>query len=621
MTITPVSRQIAWPFGIKNRGSQFLEVGEARRETWVAGGVIQALRRQPLLVVSVVLFLLLCALSTVVGTAIGLANFRDVGYPDSSDLLRIGEVIHTGQIYPDGDRPPYLVSLYGPLTYVLLSVPYRLAQATRVTPQVLVRLAVVGAVCLCVLLIYLISRRLYSSRSIALLCALFAVSTLPMAQWTTQIRSDFLGLAVSLVSVYWFLAKNGRPQTIGAAVCAGLAPLFKQTFLAASIGVVAWLIYRRRYKEAALWAVTVALTVAGGYAIEGWREPLMFKTIAVLRHPVLEYSRGFAILLEAICQPVVPFAAMGALLAIKKRAPGSLLLLCYCSAAWLVAILIDPQAGGTINYFWEPLIASAVLAGPGLWELQSNVNRTSTMVKGMVFVLLLWAFVPMLREQLAYLTLCHTNISQYHARKARWESFVSTVSRRRLLSTSSDVALLSSTPEMPDPFLNATIELRGGWNSAPIAAQIEAGAYDLIVIKAGEAENHQYDYRGIRIWSEGMWGALQRAYEPACVFKDDNYVQRFGHEGAEEVWLPRQGANDILPRLLAIGCLPEAKQVESGSAVGSQASSKFGFVAPGLAMFLAGWFEDQSYGAMLGLPPTISPWREVKPSEIIANLS
>jgi Dolichyl-phosphate-mannose-protein mannosyltransferase len=570
MSIPSNSGEGTWPTVI-NRGSQLLEVEETRQVGDSVRSLIQTLRRQPLFGGSVVAFLLLCALSTAVGTVVGLANFRDVGYPDSSDLLRIGEFIHTGHIYPDGDRPPYLVSLYGPLTYVLLSVPYRLAQFVGVTPQLPVRLAIVCAVCLCMSLIYLISRRLYNSRSIALLCALFALSTLPMAQWTTQIRSDFLGLAVSLASVYWFLARNGCPQTIGAAVCAGLAPLFKQTFLAAPIGVVAWLIYRRRYKEATLWAVTVALTVACGYAMEGWREPLMFKTVAALRHPVLEYSRGFAILLDAVCQPVVPFAAMGALLAIRRRATDSLLLLCYCSAAWLMAILIDPQAGGTINYFWEPLVVSAVLAGPGLCELQSKVSRTPTMVKAIVFVLLLWAFVPMLREQLAYLTLCRTNISQYHARKARWEAFVSTVSGRRLLSTSSDVALLSSTVEMPDPFLNSTLELRGGWNSAPMAAQIDAGVYDLIVTKDGEAENHKDDYRGIRKWSAGMWGALQKTYGPACVFKGDNYVQKFGAEGVEEVWLPRGAAHDILPRLLSIGCLPVTKPIDSGSAVGHQA--------------------------------------------------
>ena len=107
----------------------------------------------------------------------------------------------------------------------------------------------------------------------------------------------------------------------------------------------------------------------------------MFKTMAALRHAVLEYPRALAILLQAISQPVVPFALIGAFFAVAKRATDRLLLLFYCVAAWLMAILIDPQAGGSINYFWEPLIASAVLAGPGLCELESKADRTRPRLK------------------------------------------------------------------------------------------------------------------------------------------------------------------------------------------------------------------------------------------------
>jgi hypothetical protein len=273
--------------------------------------VLNSLRRQPLLAGSVIILLLAGALSTAVGTALGLANFTDVGYPDSATLLRIGEVTRSGHIYPDIDRPPYQVTVYGPLTYVLLAIPYRLAQAAGITPQVLVRLGIVGALCLCVLLIFLIGRRLYSSRPSAWLCALFAVSALPMAYWTTQIRSDFLALGFSLLSVYLFLLTNGRPQAIGSAICAGIAPLVKQTFLAVPIAIVSWLIYRRRYKEAVFWATGFALTVVGGYAIVWWREPLMLKHVAALRHPVLEYRQALGILWDAVSQPVVPFAAIG----------------------------------------------------------------------------------------------------------------------------------------------------------------------------------------------------------------------------------------------------------------------------------------------------------------------
>ncbi len=528
-----------------------------RYEAWTAGRVINALRRQPLLGGSVVVVLLAGALSIAVGTALGLASFSDVGYPDSAILLRIGEVIRSGHLYPDIDRPPYLVTVYGPLTYVLLAIPYRLAQAAGITPQVLVRLGIVGAVCLCVLLIFLISRRLYSSRPIAWLCALFAVSALPMADWTTQIRPDFLALEFTLLSVYLFLLTNGRPQTIGAAVCAGVALLVKQTFLAVPIAIMSWLIYRRRYKEAVYWAMGFTLTVVGGYAIVWWREPLMLKHIAALSHPVLEYRVALSILSNAVSQPVVPFAAIGGFLVLRKRAPERLLFLIYCVVAWLVAILTIPQVGSAINYFWEPLLASAVLAGPGLSELQRKANRTPILVTAMLFVLLLWSFLPMLRD-LVYLRECYTDVSDYQVRKTKWESFVSIVSGRRLLSTFPDVTVHSVTPEIPDPYLNSVLELRGRWNSGPIVAQIDAGVYDLIVIEKGQADKVA-DYRGIRKWSDGMWGALKRTYRLACVF-----------DGVE-VWLPRRGSGEILPSLSAMGCLDVAKQVDSGSAVGSQA--------------------------------------------------
>jgi hypothetical protein len=527
-----------------------------RHEAWTAGRAV-VLRHQSLLVGSVVVLLLAGALSVVVGTALGLASFTDVGYPDSATLLRIGEVMRSGSIYPAIDRPPYLVSLYGPLTYVLLGIPYSLAQATGITPQVLVRLGIVGAVCLCVLIIFLISRRLYGSRPIAWLCALFAVSALPMASWTTQIRGDFLGLGLSLLSVYLFLLTNGRPQAIGAAICAGLAPLVKQTFFAAPIAIIIWLIYKRRYKEAVFWAAGFALTVVGGYAIMWWREPLMLEHIAALRHPPLEYREALHITSVAVSQPVVVFAAIGGLFALWKRTPETVLFLIYCVVAWVVATVTIPQAVGNINYFWEPLLASAVLAGPGLCEFQRKANRTPILVTAMLFVLLLRSFLPMLWDDLNCLRQSYREASDYQERKARWESFVSIVSGRRLLSTFPDITVLSRTPEIPDPGLNSVLELRGFWDPVPVAAEIDAEVYDLIVIPKGMADKVP-DYRGLRPWSDGMWSAMKGTYRLACLFED------------KEIWLPRRDSGEILRRLLAIGCQAPATE---GSRVGPSPTS------------------------------------------------
>ena len=543
MRQTPISQQLASAIGYQQE-RQSLEWGTTRNEAWTAGRIMKAVRPRALLGGSVVALLLACAFCIAVGTALGLANFRDVSYPDSATLLRVGEFIRSGYIYPDNDRPPYLVTLYGPLTYVFLAIPYRLAQAAGITPQVLVRVGIVGAFCVCVLLTCKISRRLYSSRPMAWLCALFAVSALPMATWTTQIRSDFLALALSLLSLYWFLLTNGRPRGIGAAICAGISLLVKQTFIAVPVAIFIWLLYKRRFKEALLWSTCLAVTVFGGYAFAWWREPLMLKHIAALRHPVFGYGQALTILGNAVSQPVVPLAVIGGFLALWKRTPERLLLLIYCIVAWVVATLTIPQVGGAINYFFEPLMASAVLAGPGLCELQRKANRTPILVTAMLFVLLLRAFVPMLWGELAYLRKSYANVAGYQLRKAQWQSFVSTVSGRRLLSTYPDVTVLSMTPEIPDPFLNSTLELRGQWNSAPVVAEINTGVYDLIVISKGEAEAPRNNgYRGIGYWDDGMWRALKRTYTSACVFQD------------MEIWLPNRGSGEILPRLSGIGCL------------------------------------------------------------------
>ncbi len=243
---------------------------------------------------------------------------------------------------------------------------------------------------------------------------------------------------------------------------------------------------------------------------------------------------------NALSQPVVPLAVIGGFLALWKRNPERLLYLIYCIVAWLMASLTITQVGGAINYFFEPLVASAVLAGPGLCELQRKANRTPILVTAMLFVLLLQAFAPMLGGELAYLRKSYANVADYQVRKTKWESFVSTVSGRRLLSTYPDVTVISTIP--------------GQWNSGPVVAEINAGEYDLIVIAKGEAEAHKGDgYRGIRNWDDGMWRALKRTYALACVSQD------------MEIWLPNRGSDKILPRLSGIGCIAVAREADSGA--------------------------------------------------------
>jgi hypothetical protein len=107
------------------------------------------------------------------------------------------------------------------------------------------------------------------------------------------------------------------------------------------------------------------------------------------------------------------------------------------------------------------------------------------------------------------------------------------------------------TPEIPDPYLNSVLELRGQWNSGPVVAQINAGMYDLIVVWGGP---EAFTYRGVWLWDDEMWGALKRTYRLACVFED------------MEVWLPNRGSAEVLRSLSGIGCLAVAREADSGTA-------------------------------------------------------
>jgi 4-amino-4-deoxy-L-arabinose transferase-like glycosyltransferase len=244
--------------------------------------------RLPILIGILLVVLLAGSLSVAAGTIMGLRNFRDVDYPDSANLLRVGEFVHSGRLYPDFQRPPYLVTVYGPLTYVWLGVPYRLSEAAGVSREVSVRFAIVCAFLACALLTFLINRCIYGLVGAAWLSVAFAVSPLPLAHWTTQVRGDFFALAFSLSSIYLLLRSNGRWHFLGAAAAAGCAVLTKQTFVAAPLAIIVWLAWRRRWKESVLLGSTVLLTVAVVFVGMLWREPLMWKHIAALRSPLFE---------------------------------------------------------------------------------------------------------------------------------------------------------------------------------------------------------------------------------------------------------------------------------------------------------------------------------------------
>jgi hypothetical protein len=485
-----------------------------------------------LLTASVVAVLLIGVFAVVTATLVSVGRLDDVGYPDSSTLLIIREFVRTGHMYLGVHSPPYLVTLYGPLTYAFLSLPHRVAEAAGTSPTVAIRLTLVAGVLMCVALVYSLSRRLNEPSSVSWLCALFALSTPALAAWTMQVRPDFLGLGFALLGVYLFLRSNGHQLSIAAVLCVGLALLFKQTYVAAPAAIFVYLLYRRRWREAAFFSLGVAAVVGGGYLLTLWREPMMLEHLAALRNPAFEARGALVIVLGAIALPVVPFAVAGGVAQFRNGGEAGRLLVLYCVLAWLVATATILQVGGNINYFWEPLFASAVLAGPGLRVLQRRAGGALAAVGGLALALL---FALTLTQSLGVLQGTYVQWRNNSRSLANWELLASIVSEKRLLSTDPAITMLGTSPEIPDPYLNAVLERQGRWSSAPVVADLEAARYDLI-LETGQygaifSGSHDW-FRGVEFWNDQIRTALMRAYEPVCPFE------------GRYLWLPRYRPHD-----------------------------------------------------------------------------
>ena len=469
-------------------------------------------------------------------------SYRQVGYADGATILRLAEYTQTGHLYPDINQPPYYPTLYGPLGYLIMSVPYRFAVQHSYRPEQVLRLAVFCLFLASLALVFLISRRLTASTSAGLLAVLFALSGPQLLGLSViQIRFDYLALTFALLGLWLCLGAERHWQLVPAAVCAGLALLCKQTFLAMPAAVGLWFLFRRRFLAALVWTLGVALTAMTGYAFFILREPLAWQHFAVLSHPLLDYRGALRIAERAGGEAKVLFAFFGAYFAWRYRDERGLLILLYGLAAFAMAAFTVLQAGGAINYFLEFWAVAAICAAPGLLELNRRLSATSPVVVALVALLLLNYFDSKLRIDVGeVLGDCH-KVRQYAQGRAPWERFHAVLAGRRLFTFSADTTLWSRVPEVPDPFLNSTLERRGKWSSAPLVRNVENSVYDAIL------EDYTEDtqpYRGVTTLP-AVRAAIARHYARACRFQDT------------EVSLPVQGSPELYGRLLEAGCVPD----------------------------------------------------------------
>ena len=388
------------------------------------------------------------------------------------------------------------------------------------------RAGIAASFAICLLNVFHICIRFYLERWLAFLSVLFAVSIASLASWTTQIRGDLPSLALSLSSFCIFLGGASRRHRMVAAICAGLALLVKQTAIALPCAILIWYFSRREFREGFWWIGGVLGTFLLGYVAAYLREPLVISHIAALSQPVFEFHGALRLIREAFSQPQFVFGTFGILLAVRRCESDKLLFPCYWLVSWIVAITSLLQIGGDRNYLWEPLLLSAVAAGPGVIWFTRKLNGRPRSLRIMTAVIVCSLFLPVLKMDIFQLSESYGKSKIHASAQSEWELFISKIAGHRILSTFPDISVRSHVPEMPDPFLNRVLEQRGKWDYAPILQQMYSQNYDFVVVRSDLAAGGTF-HRGLGIWPSSIWQALRRYYVQACLL------------GNMEVWLPR----------------------------------------------------------------------------------
>ena len=476
-------------------------------------------------------------------------DFRDPRYPDSATLLVVARAAQSGPLYPDLNRPPYQVTPYGPLYYSLLSGPYRLAVKLGRNPVVFVRLAIVAFFLGCLGAIVLITRRVSGSAGAGLLAALLAAERM----WeggaaTVALRPDLVGLCLALLGVLLCLHEERRGFVTAAAVAAGLALVCKQTFVAAPAAIVLWYLWRRRFRTAAWCAAVAGLSVAGGYALFIWREPLILQHFRAISRPLLEYREAPSFVLDAGRRLAAPLLFLGIPFLWRRRDPRTVLLLCYALLAWGVAGVTILQAGGATNYFYEPLMVSAPLATLVLLRLDREQRQGSVALVTLLAFLTVGYLTPqMTRATSEAKEIYELKVRGYATTRAAWERLRSVLAGRRLLALNPDVTMWSSVPELTDPYLMSVVERKGKWSYAPVIRELDQGTYEAVVLPPGWLGD-MLRFRGVEHWPPAVVAAVRRRYAVACVM------------AGQEVRLPASGS-ELKQALLRAGCAePDREQ-------------------------------------------------------------
>ena len=454
-----------------------------------------------------------------------------VGYSDAYVLHDARAYAVSERLYRGPAEPPYNPSVYSPLFYLALSVPFRLADPANLF--LAPRLIMGGAFALCVLVVVSIARALSRHASVVAWSGVLALSVRLVTPWS-QLKADALAALFGLgaVRVLMIEARWAAPV---AGLAAGTACAFRMTNAAAVLGGFAWLLLSRRYRSAAEFLAGSVATGAGGYLVFVPFEPYLFAHLFALGAPLTDWAGFVRLALRVGREPVVLLAVSALPLVLRRPRRRWQLLLLYGASSVLLASAGSLHPGAAENHFFEAALIAVPLAGLAAVRLARAASlgvAPQVFLAALIVTLLLPSAIGDARRALA------TDVARQNV---EWTGLRRLVEDRRAFAAVPPVDLLTRRPPVTETFVIRLLELSGRFDTGPLAERLQAREFELVVTRAPDAT-----YRDVELLSPSFWQAIRSAYAPFCTMRDRIYH------------LPddRRDPGPLVAGLLALGCEP-----------------------------------------------------------------
>jgi len=226
--------------------------------------------------------------------------------------------------------------------------------------------------------------------------------------------------------------------------------------------------------------------------------------------PGIKDVRGcLKLISEAVKEPVVPLALAAFPLVVSVACPRWALLILFASLSFLLSGFADLQAGGNINYFFEPLFALVPAAVLGVVLLTQWARRRiglAVFLSALVGVYLL----PSKAHELY-----RADQSQGDAVKSGNDTFriaQNVLQGRHIFSTVPRLAMMDPAPVLMESFLVTYLQRLGKFDPQPIIQRIRNSEFDLVITATPSRS-----WGGLPLISPDIHRAIEASYTPQCV--------------------------------------------------------------------------------------------------------